>query len=219
MDGSGKTTQVNLLAAALREQGYDVLLTREPGGTPLGDKVRGLLLEKHDFPTPMDSRAELLLFCASRAQLVSEVIRPHLAKGGIVICDRYIDSSIAYQGFGHGLNLDYLQHILEFATGGLYPDVTVYLDITPQEGLRRRAAASLFGEEFNRIDDMALEFHRRVYEGYRAIAEASPERWLNIDAAQRTEQVQADILHHVGRVLRHETRHETAQPKSRKKKV
>lgn len=194
MDGSGKTTQVNLTAAALREQGYNVLLTREPGGTPLGDKVRSLLLEKELFTTPMDSRAELLLFCASRAQLVSEVIRPHLASGGIVICDRYIDSSIAYQGFGHGLDLDYLRHILDFATGNLYPDATIYLDITPQEGLRRRAAASLFGEEFNRIDDMALDFHHRVYDGYKAIAEVSPERWLTIDAAQSPAQVQQAVM-------------------------
>jgi dTMP kinase len=193
MDGSGKTTQINLTAAMLREEGYDVLLTREPGGTPLGDKIREILLEKHDYPTPMESRAELLLFCASRAQLVSEVIRPHLQSGGIVICDRYIDSSIAYQGFGHGIDLDYLEHILHFATGSLLPDITLYLDITPQEGLRRRAAASLFGEEFNRIDDMALEFHHRVYEGYRKIAEVAGERWVNIDAAQTTEEVQADI--------------------------
>jgi dTMP kinase len=194
MDGSGKTTQVNLTAAALRDLGYHVLLTREPGGTPLGDKVRALLLEKELFTTPMDSRAELLLFCASRAQLVSEVIRPHLQSGGIIICDRYIDSSIAYQGFGHGLDLDYLRHILDFATGSLYPDVTLYLDITPQEGLRRRAAASLFGEEFNRIDDMALDFHHRVYDGYSAIAEASPERWINIDAAQPADKVQQAVM-------------------------
>lgn len=194
MDGSGKTTQVNLTAAALRDQGYDVLLTREPGGTPLGDQVRDLLLSKDLYTTPIDPRAELLLFCASRAQLVHEVIRPHLAGGGIVICDRYIDSSLVYQGFGHGLDLDYLRHILDFATGALYPDVTVFLDLSPAEGLRRRAAASLFGEEFNRIDDMALEFHHRVYEGYLAVGEASPERWLAIDAGQSTEAVQAAIL-------------------------
>jgi dTMP kinase len=209
MDGSGKTTQVNLTAAALRDQGHDVLLTREPGGTPLGDRVRTLLLEKNDYPTPIDSRAELLLFCASRAQLVSEVIRPHLRKGGIVICDRYIDSSIAYQGFGHGLDLDYLQGILDFATDRLYPDVTVYLDITPEEGLRRRAAASLFGEEFTRIDDMALEFHLRVYEGYSAVAQAAGERWLNVDATRTTEQVQADIMRALQKRLK---------PKNRKKR-
>ncbi|HEX2619037.1 MAG TPA: dTMP kinase [Phototrophicaceae bacterium] len=194
MDGSGKTTQVNLTAAALRDLGYNVLLTREPGGTQLGDKVRTLLLEKEAFTTPMDSRAELLLFCASRAQLVSEVIRPYLENDGIVICDRYIDSSIAYQGFGHGLDLDYLRHILDFATGSLYPDVTLYLDITPQEGLKRRAAASLFGEEFNRIDDMALEFHHRVYDGYTAIAEAYPERWVNINAAHPADKVQQAVM-------------------------
>ncbi|MBC8100667.1 MAG: dTMP kinase [Armatimonadetes bacterium] len=194
MDGSGKTTQVNLTAAALWQRGYPVLLTREPGGTPLGDQVRGLLLEKAAYTTPIDARAELLLFCGSRAQLVAEVIRPHLMSGGIVICDRYIDSSLAYQGFGHGLDLDYLRHILDFATGGLMPDVTLYLDISPQEGLRRRATASLFGEEFNRIDELALEFHHRVYDGYQAIGEAMSERWLRVDAAQPEAKVQTAIM-------------------------
>jgi dTMP kinase len=192
MDGSGKTTQAQLIALALRGLGWEVLLTREPGGTPLGDQVRDLLLQKNS--APMNPAAEFLLFCASRAQLVNEVIRPHLAQGGIVICDRYTDSSFAYQGFGHGLDLDYLRHILDFATGALYPDLTVYLDISPKEGLKRRAAASLFGEEINRIDEMALEFHHRVYEGYRQIGLAETDRWAQFDATRSQEEVQRAIL-------------------------
>ncbi len=194
MDGSGKTTQLQHLAAALRENGYHVITTREPGGTPLGDRVRSLLLDKADDPAPMDRRAELLLFCASRAQLVHEVIRPHLAQGGIVLCDRYIDSSLAYQGFGLGIDLDVLQTLLEFATGGLLPDLTLYLDISPEEGLRRRAAASLFGEEFNRIDDLELDFHHRVYEGYQWIQTQAGDRWHPIDARQTPEQIQPQVL-------------------------
>lgn len=193
MDGSGKTTQAQLTAFALRALGWEVLLTREPGGTPLGDKVREWLLHKDS--APMNASAEFLLFCVSRAQLVAEVIRPHLAQGGIVICDRYTDSSFAYQGFGHGLDLDYLRHILDFATGSLYPDFTVYLDIPPKEGLKRRAAASLFGEEINRIDEMALEFHDRVYEGYRQIGLAETERWAKIDATRTQDEVQRAIHH------------------------
>ncbi len=202
MDGSGKTTQLQQLAVTLRERGYDVITTREPGGTRLGDRIRGLLLEKADDPTPMDRRAELLLFCASRAQLVHEVIRPHLERGGVVLCDRYIDSSLAYQGFGLGIDLDVLRTLLEFATGGLLPDLTLYLDISPEEGLRRRAQASLFGEEFNRIDDLDLDFHHLVYQGYQWIAAQAGERWHPIDARQTPEQIQPQVLETVEARLR-----------------
>lgn len=191
MDGSGKTTQVNQTAAALRAQGYDVLLTREPGGTALGDRVRDLLLDK--TTDTLNFRAELLLFCASRAQLVDTVIRPHVAGGGVVICDRYVDSSIAYQGYGHDLDIDAVIQVINFATDTLLPDITIYLDITPAEGLRRRAQASLFGEEMTRIDELALEYHQRVYQGYADLGAAEGERWVRIDAAQPPEQVQADI--------------------------
>lgn len=191
MDGSGKTTQVNHTAEALRAQGYDVLLTREPGGTAMGDRVRELLLDKTG--DPLNHRAELLLFCASRAQLVETVIRPHLAAGGVVICDRYIDSSIAYQGYGHDLDIAAVIQVISFATDLLLPDITIYLDITPAEGLRRRAQASLFGEEMTRIDELALEYHQRVYQGYADLGAAETRRWVRIDAAQTPEQVQADI--------------------------
>jgi dTMP kinase len=192
MDGSGKTTQVNLAADYLRKRGYEVLLTREPGGTTVGDRIRAILMDKET--EQLNPRAELLLFNASRAQLVDEVIRPHLARGGVVICDRYIDSSIAYQGYGHGIDLQYVIDAVTIATDGLLPELTVYLDITPEEGLKRRASASLFGEEFTRIDAMALEYHQRVYRGYTEIGQSQPERWLRVDAAQPPEQVHKDVL-------------------------
>ncbi len=195
MDGSGKTTQLQLITAFLREQGYDILLTREPGGTYIGDEVRSLLLDKGEgeHHTPMHPRTELLLFCASRAQLVAEVIQPHLDKGGVVISDRFFDSTYAYQGYGHGLNLKDLKTIIMFATGGLSPDLTLYLDITPEDGLRRRAEASLFGEEWNRLDDMAMDFHRRVYKGYQKLIAKEPERWYKVDANRSVDAVQQDI--------------------------
>jgi dTMP kinase len=191
LDGSGKTTQVKELAGALRAQGHQVLLTREPGGTEIGDRIRDILQDKAN--TAMTAQSELLLFCASRAQIVHEVIRPHLEGGGIVICDRFADSTIAYQGYGRGISLDLLHAVITFATGGLQPDLTLYLDITPEEGIARRLQASLFGEEFSRIDQMALEFHHRVRQGYLDLMAAQPERWLRINAAQPTDAVQADI--------------------------
>jgi dTMP kinase len=201
MDGSGKTTQARLTAEALKAAGHDVILTREPGGTPIGDQIRAVLLANADQPeddeggrlAPMQPRAELLLFCASRAQLVAEVIRPHLDRGGIVICDRYIDSTYAYQGYGHGLDHTALRAIVTFATGGLIPALTIYLDISPEDGLKRRAAASLFGEEWNRLDDMEMAFHRRVYDGYAALSAAEPGRFARIDALGPVDAVQARI--------------------------
>lgn len=194
MDGSGKTTQLQLMTTFLREQRQDVLLTREPGGTYIGDSVRKLLLDKTEGDhSPMHPRTELLLFCASRAQLVAEVIVPHLEKGGIVISDRFYDSTYAYQGYGHGLKLKDLKSIVMFATGGLSPDLTVFLDITPEDGLRRRAEASLFGEEWNRLDDMALDFHKRVYKGYKKLIKKEPARWLSVDANRPVDTIQQDI--------------------------
>jgi dTMP kinase len=136
-EGCGKTTQLRLLAAYLRDQGHDVLTTREPGGTPIGDRVRAILLDPAH--TEMLPPAEFLLFSAARAQHVGQVIRPHLARGGIVLCDRYADSSLAYQGYGHQLDLDVLWAITRFATGGLLPDLTIYLDVPVDVGLRRKA--------------------------------------------------------------------------------
>ena len=187
-DGCGKTTQVARLAEFMRAQGHDVITTREPGGTRIGDQVREILHSPDN--RSMRPAAELLLFCASRAQLVDEAIRPHLARGGVVLSDRYADSSLAYQGYGRGIDLDTLRTILDFATGGLRPSLTLLLDVDAAEGLRRRRGS---GGEWNRLDQETLDFHRRAREGYLALARAEPDRWVVIDAARGIEDVQADI--------------------------
>ena len=190
-DGSGKTTQVKLLAADLTAQDYPLFLTREPGGTAIGDQIRSVL---HDLKNEgMHPHTEILLYAASRAQLVAQEIRPRLAQGQIVLCDRYADSTLAYQGYGHGLDLDALRHILAFATGGLQPDLTIYLDITAEEGLQRRQQAAANGAEWNRLDAYPLDFHRRVRDGYLALMAESPARWVRIPAVGDPDAIQAQI--------------------------
>jgi dTMP kinase len=192
-EGSGKTTQIELLVAWLGEQGYDVVLTREPGGTEIGNQIRDVL---HDpANTRMAAAAEILLYSADRAQHVAEFITPFLAKGKIVISDRYYDSTLAYQGYGRGLDLEALQAITAFATGGLKPDLTLYLDIAPERGLERRQTG---GGEWNRLDAETLEFHQRVREGYLELINQEPERWVVIDADGSVEEVQEEIREQVG---------------------
>jgi dTMP kinase len=188
-DGGGKSTQMALLADYLTEQGYSLFRTREPGGTSISEQIRTVL---HDNKNQeMDPHAEILLYSASRAQLVAEKIRPALERGEIILCDRFFDSTYAYQGYGHGLNLDMLRSITEFATGGLKPDLTIYLDVDPDEGLRRRQKDQ--DGEWNRLDDMALSFHQRVHDGYLKLIDAQPERWIRIDATQPIEDVHGMI--------------------------
>ena len=188
-DGCGKTTQTALLESYLSQQGYRVLHTREPGGTRIGEQIREIV---HNPENPeMVDRAEMLLYAASRAQLVDEVIRPALAAGQIVLADRYADSTYAYQGYGRGLDLDLLRTITAFATARLRPDLTIYLDIDPETGLRRRQADQ--GAEWNRLDAATLEFHERVREGYRRLIEAEPERWVVVDGRQDVDSVQRRI--------------------------
>ncbi|MBN1875225.1 MAG: dTMP kinase [Anaerolineae bacterium] len=185
-DGSGKTTQLRLLYPWLVEQGYPVIVTREPGGTVIGEQIRALL---HDCArTEMSAQAEILLYSASRAQLVAEFILPALDAGKWVLCDRYYDSTFAYQGYGRGLSLDDLRAITRFATQLLKPDLTLYLDVSPEIGLQRRAQS---GEALNRLDRETLAFHRRVREGYLALAAAEPERWITVDASLPVSEVQA----------------------------
>jgi dTMP kinase len=188
-EGCGKSTQVRLLTAHLREQGHDVLATREPGGTPIGDRVRGILLDPANVE--MRPSTEFLLFSAARAQHVGQVIRPHLARGGIVLCDRYADSSLAYQGYGHQLDLVVLRAISQFATGGLVPDLTLCLDLPVELGLRRKAGGS--GDAWNRMEQKEIEYHERVRAGYLAMAAEEPHRWAVIDASQEVEEVQAAV--------------------------
>ncbi len=207
-EGSGKTTQIQPLFADLRSRGYDVVVTREPGGTAIGDQIRRVLLDPAN--QEMLPEAEILLFSASRAQLVGQVVRPALERGAIVICDRFADSTMAYQGYGRGLDLESLHRITQFATGGLMPDLTVYLDLDVEEGLRRkRVAGQQDSEAWNRLDQQAIDFYDRVRRGYLALAGAEPDRWLVIDAARPTEVVQAEIRRRVGALLYNRTRRAT----------
>ncbi len=194
-EGSGKTTQIPLLRDFLRAAGYRVFTTREPGGTAIGDQIREVLLANRN--TEMHPRTEILLFQASRAQLVEQEILPRLARGEIVICDRYADSTLAYQGYGHRVDLPRLRGIVDFATGGLKPDLTLLLDLDVEIGLARRAAEG----GVNRMDAFALEFHRRVRAGYHQLAAAEPDRWVIVDASQPPERVQAAVREIVGERL------------------
>lgn len=195
-DGGGKTTQMNMLVPALEEHGLDIVRTREPGGTDIGDQIRSVIMDMKN--KSMDPRAEILLFCASRAQLVSELIRPSLASGKIVLCDRYADSTMAYQGYGHGLDRTALKNLLEFATGGLKPDLTILLDISAEAGLRRRITNH---DEWNRMDDYALQFHERVRKGYLEMAAAEPERFAVIHADRSKEEIHDEIVSVIMRKL------------------
>ena len=187
-EGCGKTTQIKLLAQTLTARGCDVLSLREPGGTSIGDQIREVL---HDLRnTEMHARAEILLYNAARAQIVEQRIKPHLAAGGIVLCDRFADSTLAYQGYGRGLNLPDVRHIVAFATQNLKPDVTLYLDIDVEAGLARRRIG---GGEWNRMDDQTVEFYRRVREGYRALMAEEPQRWVSIDASRSVSEVQRAV--------------------------
>ncbi|MDQ7030968.1 MAG: dTMP kinase [Ardenticatenia bacterium] len=180
-EGAGKSTVARRIATRLSGIGHRVILTREPGGTPIGDQIRHILLAHHNVD--MTPEAEILLFSASRAQLVRQVIRPALAEGTIVLCDRYADSTLAYQGYGRGLDVHLLRRITAFATDDLRPDLTVLLDVPPEVGLARRRQASQAGKEWNRLDSEELDFYRRVRAGYLALAQEEPARWRVVDAA------------------------------------
>jgi dTMP kinase len=183
-EGSGKSTQVARLAARLRALGIDPLVTREPGGTPVAEGIRALLLDPERRPVPL---AEALLMEASRAQLVETVVRPALVAGRVVICDRYGDSTLAYQGAGRGLDLALLAAWNDAATGSLRPDLTLLFDVAPGLGLERRRGAS---GATNRLDREPPEFHERVRRGYLELARREPERWRVIDAARPADELE-----------------------------
>jgi dTMP kinase len=200
-DGAGKSTQIDLVARHLRQLGYEVFYTREPGGTAIGDQIREILHDVNN--TEMTARAEILLYSASRAQLVQEVILPRLAQGQVVLCDRYADSTYAYQGYGRQLDFDSLRLITRFATQALQPDLTIFLDLEVEEGLRRKSAASATGQgEWNRMDQLELAFHQRVRAGYLEMAAAEPERWLVVDAAASVEVINQGICSRLEQLLK-----------------
>jgi dTMP kinase len=185
-DGCGKTTQARMLVDYFNARNIPAILTREPGGTAISEQIREVILSKRNFT--MQSETEALLFSAARAQIVAELIRPALATGKIVVCDRYADSTLAYQGYGLGLDLDALHAITKFATGGLVPDLTFYVDVPVEVGLARRHRG-----ETNRLDQKAAEYHARVRAGYLELARGEPRRWVIIDGTRSIEVVQDDI--------------------------
>jgi len=186
VEGAGKTTQIARLAARLRGSGrQDVLTTREPGDGPLGKELRSLALHP-PMGMVVEPRAELLIMLADRAQHVGQVIRPHLASGGIVLCDRYGDSSVAYQGHGRGLDVGEILHLNAYATDGLLPDLTVLLDLDPAIGLARQRERSV-------MEDQALPFHQRIRVGFLSLAQSTPSRWLILDSSRPPDMVHEDI--------------------------
>ncbi|MEO8208554.1 MAG: dTMP kinase [Chloroflexota bacterium] len=187
-DGAGKTLQARRLADALMARGHDVLLTREPGGTPLGDRLYDLLMSNGD--EPIDPIADALLFNASRAQHVAVVIRPALAQGRVVISARYADSTMAYQGYGGGVDLAVLRRIIDIATGGLEPDRTILLDLPAESGLQRKDP-----ENHTRFEaQFDLDFHLRVRAGFLELAAQDPRRWRIVDADRAEEAVFSSVL-------------------------
>ncbi|MED3788514.1 dTMP kinase [Peribacillus frigoritolerans] len=184
-EGAGKTTITQMLGKALQQEGYQVLLTREPGGVPISEQIREVILNKDN--TAMDSRTEALLYAAARRQHLVEVVMPELERGGIVLCDRFIDSSLAYQGHARGLDIDEVYNINKFAIGDMMPDATLFFDIDPEEGLGR--IQSNGEREVNRLDLEALDFHKKVCEGYQFIINRWKERFIIVDAGRSIDEV------------------------------
>ena len=192
-DGSGKSTQISLLRDWLLQAGYDVILTREPGGTQISEKIRELILDPDN--QEMADMTEALLYAAARAQLVSQMIKPALAEGKVVICDRFVDSSIAYQAYGRGLG-DAVGVINTYAVDGCMPDLTILLRLDPEKGSRRIA-----DREHDRIEQAPDAFHRKVYEGYLALEKAYPERIFGIDASGTIDEIADEIRRRVHTVI------------------
>lgn len=189
-EGSGKTTAVEAAVKALEEKGYQIVRTREPGGTPIAEQIRNVILDKTN--TNMDPRTEALLYAASRRQHLVEKVWPALKEGKIVICDRYLDSSLAYQGGARGLGVDNILNVNLFATENTYPDLTLLFDITPEEGLKRISANA--SREVNRLDLEKLEFHHKVRDTFLSLAKRYPERYVIIDASKSREEVAKQTL-------------------------
>lgn len=186
-EGSGKTSHIPPLVQFLREQGHTVFPTREPGGTSIGEQIRAVI---HDLKNAeMHPRTETLLYQAARAQIVEEVIQPRLNRGEIVLSDRYFDSTIAYQGYGHGQPLEQVRQLVRYATGGLTPDLTILLDLDVKIGLQRKSRQ----QEWNRLDAYAIDFHQRVRAGYLEMAKQEPERWRVVDSSRQWNVVQAEL--------------------------
>lgn len=199
VEGCGKTTQIRLLADALESSGKSITLTREPGGCPISDKIRAILLDASN--SEMTPSAELLLYAAARAQHINEVISPALKRGRIVLCDRFTDATLAYQGFGRGLDLDLITNLNETATGGCRPDLTILMDCPVEIGLERAVARIEAGSAADRnhlreerFERESLDFHQRVRNGYLKLAADAPERFIVIDGSGTVAEISNRIL-------------------------
>lgn len=191
IDGSGKSTQLEMLADSMRRRGIDPVITREPGGTALGRALRAAFLETKENVAPM---AELLSFAADRAQHVEFLIKPSIAAGRIVISDRYADATFAYQGAGRGFPEDKVLQVIDLATGGLKPDLTLFFDIEVAEAIRRMAARDESQTKRNRMDDESGEFYTRVRNSYLGIAQREPERFKVLDGARSIEEIHKSVI-------------------------
>ncbi len=191
-ESAGKSTQVAALAERARAEGHDVVACREPGGTALGERLRDALFASQSAPSEL---AELLVFAAARAQLVQSVIRPALERGALVLCDRFADSTVAYQHHGHGVDRAVVDAVNDVATGGLEPDLTVLLDIEPRAGRGRGAG------ERDYLERERPEFHERVRQGYLALAEGAPDRWLVLDATRPVEELSSRIWERISALI------------------
>ncbi|AZN38883.1 dTMP kinase [Paenibacillus albus] len=189
-EGAGKTTLINGVVEALRNRGRNVLSTREPGGSPIAELIRGVILDKNN--TAMDARTEALLYAAARRQHLVEIVLPALERGDIVICDRFVDSSLAYQGHSRGLGIAEVRSINDFAIDGVMPNLTIWMDISPEAGLARINSAKV--REVNRLDLEELTFHERVREGYQLLMANEPERIIRVNAEQTVENVLRDVM-------------------------
>ncbi|MBO8464071.1 MAG: dTMP kinase [Firmicutes bacterium] len=186
-DGAGKTTQISLLKQYLEQKGFSCILTREPGGTKISEKIRHLILDKEN--SKMGAVTEMLLYSAARAQLVHEVIRPALEEGKVIICDRYVDSSAVYQGIARNLGVDTVYEVNEYAIQGIWPDLTIHLDLEAEEGIRRKKNQT----ELDRMELETMDFHKKVCEGYRTLAKRNPDRIKTINAMLSVEEIHEAI--------------------------
>ena len=194
-DGAGKSTQIELLKKYLEDRGKDVLVTREPGGTPISEKIREIILDNNN--SEMSYITEALLYAASRAQHVNEKIKPALMEGKIIICDRFVDSSIAYQCAARGISREIIEDINKYAIDGIMPDITLYFDITPQEGIKRKKNM----HTLDRIEQEKQDFHNKVYEGYQMLLKLYPERIKRIDASKDIYDVHNQVLKYIDCML------------------
>ncbi len=187
-EGVGKTTQVERLKRYLESSGQSALFLREPGGTVISEKIREMLLSKEN--DRMNGKCEALLYSAARAQLLGEVVAPALEKGIVVVCDRFTDSTFAYQGAARGLGVDFIDELNKLTCGDIVPDVTVFLDLHPREAFARKGGA----DKNDRLESQSIGFHEKVYEGYKELAQRYPERFICIDASKDADGVWEDVL-------------------------